>query len=175
MNTSVSLAKELNHFYARFETAQANSTTPPTPIVPADADLLLTVTVEEVRRIFKSVNVRKAEGPDGIPGKVIRDCAYQLADVFTDIFNMSLSTATVPTCLKTATIIPVLKQVNITTLSDYRPVALIPIIAKCLERLVMRHIKSALPNLDQHQYAYRANRSTEGAHRLSPPCSTNTP
>ncbi len=95
---------------------------------------------------------------------MIRDCAYQLADVFTDIFNMSLSTATVPTCLKTATIIPVLKQVNITTLNDYRPVALTPIIAKCLERLVMRHIKSALPpNLDQHQYAYRANRSTEDA------------
>ncbi|KAF7668955.1 hypothetical protein LDENG_00267500 [Lucifuga dentata] len=35
---------------------------------------------------------------------------------------------------------------------------------KCFEKLVLRHIKAALPpTLDQHQFAYRANRSTEDA------------
>ncbi len=35
---------------------------------------------------------------------------------------------------------------------------------KCLERLVLQHIKAALPpTLDPHQYAYRANRSTDDA------------
>ncbi len=28
---------------------------------------------------------------DGIPGRVLKACAYQLAGVFTDIFNLSLS------------------------------------------------------------------------------------
>ncbi len=40
---------------------------------------------------FKRVNIRKAVGPDGIPGRVLKACAFQLAGVFTDIFNLSLS------------------------------------------------------------------------------------
>ncbi|KAF7661471.1 hypothetical protein LDENG_00260640, partial [Lucifuga dentata] len=49
-------------------------------------------------------------------------------------------------------------------LKDYRPVALTPVITKCFERLVLRHIKACLPPcFDPHQYAYRANRSTEDA------------
>lgn len=47
-------------------------------------------------------------------------------------------------------------------LNDYRPVALTSTVMKCCEKLVLRHIKSSLPpTLDQHQFAYRANRSTE--------------
>lgn len=39
---------------------------------------------------------------------------------------------------------------------------LTPIISKCFERLVLGHIKPNLPpTWDQHQYAYRTNRSTE--------------
>lgn len=42
--------------------------------------------------------------------------------------------------------------------------ALTPIIAKCFERLVITHIKTAIPpSLDQYQFAYRKNRSTEDA------------
>lgn len=61
-------------------------------------------------------------------------------------------------CLKTATIILVPKQTNISSLNDYFNT----IISKCFKRLVLGHVKSILPmTLDQHQYAYRANRSTE--------------
>ncbi|KAI5629425.1 gastrula zinc finger protein XlCGF28.1-like, partial [Silurus asotus] len=49
-------------------------------------------------------------------------------------------------------------------LNDYRPVALTPIVMKCFERLVMRHIKTQLPpSLDPMQFAYRPNRSTDDA------------
>ncbi len=49
-------------------------------------------------------------------------------------------------------------------LNDYRPVALTQIITKCFERLILSHIKASIPaDLDQHQFAYRANRSTEDA------------
>ncbi|KAI4889747.1 hypothetical protein NFI96_019341, partial [Prochilodus magdalenae] len=88
----------------------------------------------------------------------------QLTDVFTDIFNISLSSATVPTCLKATTIIPVPKKSSVSCLNDYRPIALTPIIMKCLEGLVLRHIKTLLPpSLDPLQFAYRPNRSTDDA------------
>ncbi len=69
----------------------------------------------------------------------------ELTDVFTDIFNISLSQAVVPTCFKATTIIPVPKKSSPSCFNDYRPVALTPILMKCFERLVIHHIKSVLP------------------------------
>ncbi|KAK3567192.1 hypothetical protein QTP86_012462 [Hemibagrus guttatus] len=88
----------------------------------------------------------------------------QLADVFTDILNISLSSAILPMCLKTTIIISVLKKSPVSCLNDYRPVALTPIIMKCFERLVMRHIKNLLPpSLDPLQFAYRPYHFTDNA------------
>ncbi len=110
------------------------------------------------------MNPKKAAGLDGVPGKVLRACAYQHAPTFTRIFNLSLAQAVIPFCLKSATIIPVPKKSPITSLNDYRPVALTPVIMKCFERLVLQHIKDhLLPDFDPYQFAYRVNRSTEDA------------
>ncbi|KAI5090364.1 gastrula zinc finger protein XlCGF28.1-like [Silurus meridionalis] len=69
-----------------------------------------------------------------------------------------------PHHLLMTTIIPVPKKSSVSCLNDYRPVALIPIMMKCFERLVMRHIKTQLPPaLDPMQFAYRPNRSTDDA------------
>ncbi|KAK3561941.1 hypothetical protein QTP86_019064 [Hemibagrus guttatus] len=88
----------------------------------------------------------------------------QLADVFTDIFNISLSSTVVPTCLKTTTVIPMPKKSAVSCHNDYCPVALTPIIMKCFERLVMRQIKDLLPpSLDPMQFACHPNRSTVDA------------
>ncbi|KAI5620338.1 gastrula zinc finger protein XlCGF28.1-like [Silurus asotus] len=151
----------LNDFYARFE-VQNNVVARKT--IPPPTDQVLCLTTAEVRKTLCRVNPRKSAGPDNIPGRVLRECAEQLADVFTDIFNISLSSNIVPTCLKTTTIVPVPKKSTVSCLNDYRPVALTPIVMKCFERLVMRHIKTQLPpSLDPMQFAYRPNRSTDDA------------
>ncbi len=63
----------------------------------------------------------------------------------------------IPTCFKTATIVPVPKKSAVS-------VALIPILMKCFEKLVLQHIKNNIPaSLDPHQFAFRTNRSTEDA------------
>ncbi len=56
----------------------------------------ISISVTDVTRSFKRVNIHKAVGPDGIPGRVLRACAFQLAGVFTDIFNLSLSLSVIP-------------------------------------------------------------------------------
>ncbi|KAK3527838.1 hypothetical protein QTP86_006925 [Hemibagrus guttatus] len=95
--------------------------------------------------------------------KMLRTCADQLAQEFTDIFNLSLAQATVPTCL-TTTIIPVPKHSSAKCLKDFRSVALPPIVKKCFEKLVLCHLIACLPpTLDPRQCAYRSNRSTENA------------
>ncbi|KAL0202435.1 hypothetical protein M9458_000453, partial [Cirrhinus mrigala] len=87
----------------------------------------------DIRKTLSRLNPRKAVVPDNTPGRILRDCAAQLTDVLTDIFNTSLSQAVVPTCLKSTSIIPVPKKSPVSCLNDYRPIALTPIMMKCFE------------------------------------------
>ncbi|KAK3566970.1 hypothetical protein QTP86_007813 [Hemibagrus guttatus] len=64
-------------------------------ITPPNTEVLC-LTTADVRTLCR-VNPQKSAGPDNIPGKVLRDYVEQLADVFNDIFNISLSSAVVPT------------------------------------------------------------------------------
>ena len=163
---SASLPGELNTFYARFE-RNPGSHNLPLPALPAE-DNPLTISEADVRRTFQRVNTRKAVGPDGIPGRVLKVCAAQLAGVFTSIFNLSLSQAVVPSGFKSSIVVPVPKHSKVTCLNDWRPVALTPIVSKCFERLVRDHICSVLPaTLDPWQFAYRQNRSTDDAVALA--------
>ncbi|KAI2645940.1 hypothetical protein H4Q32_025291 [Labeo rohita] len=153
------LPDALNEFYARFE---IQNDTPAQKLPTPPNNQALCLSPADVRKTLSRVNPRKAAGPDNIPGRVLRDCAAQLTDVLTDIFNTSLSQAVVPMCLKSTFIIPVPKKSPVSCLNDYRPIALTPIMMKCFERLVMRNIKTSLPNtLDPLQFAYRPNRSTD--------------
>ncbi len=156
-----SLPDTLNHFYSRFE---MQNDTPAQKLPTPPKDQALCLSAADVRKTLSRINPRKAAGPDNIPGRVLKDCAAQLTDVLTDIFNTSLSQAVVPTCLKSTTIIPVPKKSPVSCLNDYRPIALTPIMMKCFERLVMQKIKNSLLNtLDPLQFAYRPNRSTDDA------------
>ncbi len=110
------------------------------------------------------MNVRKAAGPDGITGRVLRSCADQLSGLFTSIFNESLATSVVPTFFKKSVIIPVPKNSKPSCLNDYRPVALTSIDMKVFERILKNHICSSIPaTLDPLQFAYRPNMSTDDA------------
>ena len=56
------------------------------------------------------------------------------------------------------------KQPNISSLNDFRPVALTSVIMKTFERLVLRQVKAETPPcFDSLQFAYRANRSVDDA------------
>lgn len=103
--TDASLAEELNHFFAHFKVKQP-TTFPALP--PTSGTCHLTLQEYEVRRVLKTVNIRKAAGPNGVSGKVLQACANQFVGVFSKIF--SLTSAIIPPCLKSATIIPVPKK-----------------------------------------------------------------
>ncbi|KAK1804699.1 hypothetical protein P4O66_003528 [Electrophorus voltai] len=103
-------------------------------------------------------------GPDGICGRVLKACADQLAPVFTDIFNLSLTLGIVPSSFKRSTIVPVPKKPRPSDLNDYHPVALTSVLMKCFEKLVRDFITSSLPaSMDPLQFAYCHNRSTDDA------------
>lgn len=67
-------------------------------------------------------------------------CAEQLARVYTDIFNTSLSQEKVPCIFKSSFIVPVPKRTHTVTINDFRPIALISVAMNCLEKLVLQQI-----------------------------------
>lgn len=118
---SATLAEELNlFFFSRFDREITDPELPPLSTI----DSAPVLSTHDVRLVFCSINPRKAAGPDGVLGRVLKDCVAELADVFTYIYNMSLLTSWVPACFKEATIVPIPKQSNVKCLNDYRPVAL---------------------------------------------------
>ncbi len=140
------LAEELNTFYGRFDcNGGANLPNSPSGSSRQSSDHVITVSEDDVRRELRRVNVRKAAGPDGITGRVLRSCADQLAGLFTSIFNESLATSVVPTSFKKSVIIPVPKNSKPSCLNDYRPVALTSTVMKVFERLLKKHICSSIP------------------------------
>ena len=65
-----SLQNKLNAFYAHF----AASSTEPMGL----DDCVITLSVADVNKTLKQVNIYKAAGPDGLPGRVLKACADQL-------------------------------------------------------------------------------------------------
>ncbi|KAK1798031.1 hypothetical protein P4O66_000528 [Electrophorus voltai] len=160
MSADESLANELNTFFAHFKatssSANANSTNANNAkgaisvakracTEPTIEQRPLIITESDVRRVFKRVNTRKAAGPDGICWRVLKACTNQLAQVFTNIFNLSLMLGIIPSSFKRSTIVPILKKPRPSGLNDYRPVAFTSVMMKCFEKLVRDFITSSLP------------------------------
>ena len=122
LSSDTSLPDELNNFDARLE-ASNTETCMRESAVPDDC--VITLSAAEVSKNFKQVNIHKAAGRDGLPVSVLRACADQLASVFTDIFNLSMSESVIPTCFKQTNIVSVPENTNLICLNDYRPVALV--------------------------------------------------
>ena len=143
------------------------------PAVPYNC--VIKLMVADVNKTFKQVNIHKPAGADGLPGCVNKARMDQLASVFTDSFNLSLTKSVIPTCFKPTTIVPVPKEAKVTCLNDLCPIALTLEAMKCFERLVMAHINSIiLDTVDPLQIAYRLNRSTQSKSHSTLPFPTWT-
>ncbi|CDQ60434.1 unnamed protein product [Oncorhynchus mykiss] len=107
LHSDASLPDELNAFYSRFEASNTEACTRAPAVL---GDCVITLSVADVNKTFKQVNIHKAAGPGhvlGLPGRVLEACVDQLSSVFTNIFNISLTESVIPTCFKQTTIVPV--------------------------------------------------------------------
>jgi len=123
--------------------------------------------VAEVLRLLKKTKT-KSPGPDGVPSWIFKEFALILAPAITFIFNESLRLGRVPECFKSALICPVPKRMRPSVPSHYRPISLLPILSKCLERIVVKHmILSAIQEgLSATQFAYVPGRGAAVAMTL---------
>ncbi|CAH1240954.1 Hypp6244 [Branchiostoma lanceolatum] len=104
----------------------------------------LELTSEEVQTVLQSLCIDKAPGPDGITTKLLREAALEICVSLQQLFNYSLSTGIFPMEWKQSNVTPVFKKGDRTDPLNYRPISLLPTVAKVFERLVHNHLYSYL-------------------------------
>ena len=83
-----------------------------------------------------SLNVNKSFGFDSIPARLLKDAADYIASPLSYIFNMSLSKGVFPDAMKIAKVTPVYKKGEKDILGNYRPISVLPLLAKVLEKII---------------------------------------
>lgn len=125
------------------------------------------VTVEEVKKLIMSIHNEKPPGIDNLDGKLLKIVADHIAIPVSHIFNQSLNSNRFPQVWKEAKVIPLPKNPRAAfTGSNSRPISLLPVLSKLLEKIVFNQIQSyfALNNLtSNYQHAYREGHSTSTA------------
>ena len=68
------------------------------------------ISISTIRSFLKKLDTNKAPGPDGIHGKVLKNCAIAIAYPLYLIFNKSFQTGYIPDEWKLANVVPVFKK-----------------------------------------------------------------
>ena len=111
------------------------------------------VVEEEVQSVIKSLKDSSA-GWDAIFSWVIKTTHSSFIVSLTHIMNMSLLKGVFPSELKIARVIPLFKSGESNKFSNYRPVSVLPLFSKILERLMYSRLLSFI-NKHNILYAYQ--------------------
>ena len=94
-----------------------------------------------VLAVIMNLDHNKAHGPDNIPARLLKETAAQIAPSLCSLFNKSLRIGVVPDDWKLANVVPVYKHGEKAEVENYRPISLLSLISKTLERCVFNNIK----------------------------------
>ena len=120
----------------------------------------------EVALLLKSLNPRKAYGPNSIPTEVLHLLADDICKPLSIIFNLSFSTGQYPDLLKISKTIPIYKKDSRLLVSNYRPISLLSNINKILEKLMFNRVYNFLEKFKciyKLQFGFRSKHSTNHA------------
>ena len=144
-DSPLEIANLFNTYFASvFSRGEASETY--NTAVPEPTTCQLTLTVGGVQTILESLDVTKATGPDGIPAKLLKETASVIAPSLCKLFNKSLNTGVLPQEWKEANIVPVFKKGDHEHTENYRPISLLSLVSKVLERCVLNSLKDQLYN-----------------------------
>ena len=103
-------------------------------------------TEEEVFGLITSLDATKSTGADGISARMLKATALAITPSVTKLFNSSLKSGKFPVDWKFARIVPIPKSGDPTNPANYRPISILSILSKLLEKhvhqLLLHHLVS---------------------------------
>ena len=132
---------------------------------PVNATLLTEfhLSDEKILKIIRSLNPNKAHGWDEISVRMIKMCDSALIVPLKIIFTNCLIKGIFPDIWKHANVVPVHKKNEKNLKGNYRPISLLPIVGKILEKLIFYSLYSHLVSselLNPNQSGLRPGDST---------------
>ena len=113
-----------------------------------------------IKNLLDDININKAPGPDGIHGCVLKHCSISLYRPLSIIFKLSYNTGTIPTDWKSANIVPIYKKGDKAVVSNYRPISLICLTAKIMERIIQdESLTKTQESMSSEQHGFLSSRS----------------
>ena len=120
------------------------------------------ISKEEVLELIGNLD-NKSVGPQSIPIKMLKIIPDLIAVPLTEIINKSFSTGIFPEALKVSKVIPIHKGGDTDELNNYRPISLLSVFDKIIERLLHTRLYKFLEEhkiLSSKQFGFRKNSST---------------
>lgn len=164
-----------------FHMAHTSHTTPPNEFdneTNLAFDQLMVQPVEGPESVFDYADImeiigqsknRKAPGKDGITNILLKKLPIEGVKFITGLFNRCVQLGHWPKPFKTAVIVPIHKKGKPTDrVESYRPISMLPAVAKIFERAVLRIIRShcEVNNvIPDHQFGFR--RAHSAAHQAA--------
>jgi hypothetical protein len=120
----------------------------------------------EIIKIINSFENKFSAGLDGVPMPVLKVAAPFIATPLSDIINSSFTSGLFPTALKFSRVIPIYKKGPRDSAENYRPISILSVFSKLIEKLFIKRVNSYLSSnklLHENQHGFRSGKSTSSA------------
>ena len=154
----------LNDFFASQCTIEDNGSTLPAPTFKTDDSLsYFEININQIINIINKFSPNKSHGHDRISVAMLQLCSSQVAIPLQMIFQSCISSGSFPDIWKYANVQPVHKKGHRQLKNNYRPISLLPICGKILEKIIFDKVYSFLNSnnlVSKRQSGFRPNDST---------------
>ena len=127
---------------------------------------LQSVSDQNVREVLMTIPDKKACGNDNLSVTLLKPVVEFILKPLVYLINLSLTTGEVPLSLKSARVIPIYKSGKRTDMTNYRPISILPVITKIVEKLVFNQLYTFLNDnniINVNQSGFRPHHSTLSA------------
>jgi hypothetical protein len=117
----------------------------------------------EVSDAILQLKDKVSQDANGLSSNFIKKFALTLSTPLYYVLNKSFSTGSVPTQLKTAKIIPFYKSGDSSSMDNYRPIAMLDVFSKVMEKIICNRLCAHLDKnelINDFQFGFRSNHST---------------
>ena len=121
------------------------------------------ITLQDVIDQIRVLDVTKSYGPDQISPLFLKEGGLPLAQSLCQLYNLSLRLSTVPKQWKMANIVPIHKKEEKDDIKNYRPVSLLSVVGKIMERIVFKYTYNFFKDnfiISDNQSGFLPGRST---------------
>jgi hypothetical protein len=122
--------------------------------------------VHEVGKYINGLKNKKSMGLDNLSSSLLKLSLPYLVESITFIYNLCISSGVFPDAWKTAKVVPLPKTSDTTDVNNFRPISILSILSKPLEKHVHKHMAAYLEDrrlFFEFQSGFRKNHSCNTA------------